>query len=114
MKYLLDVNALIASIWTDHASHPVADSWVRGKSLASCALSELGFLRISTHPKHLGQHERSDAMSIHSRAVLAAEVAVDLLAFGPDDKLQRLLHGLTFRRRIARLISERTERENGQ
>ena len=54
MRYLLDVNALIASIWTDHVNHSLADSWIRGKALVSCAVSELGFLRISTHPKALG------------------------------------------------------------
>jgi hypothetical protein len=54
MRYLLDVNALIAAIWTDHVHHPTADAWIKGKSLAICPLSELGFLRISTHPKAFG------------------------------------------------------------
>jgi uncharacterized protein len=51
MKYLLDVNALIAAIWTDHVHHAITDAWINGKSLVTCPLSELGFLRISTHPK---------------------------------------------------------------
>lgn len=51
MKYLLDVNALIAAVWTDHVHHAAVDAWIEGKSLATCPLSELGFLRISTHPK---------------------------------------------------------------
>jgi toxin-antitoxin system PIN domain toxin len=54
MKYLLDVNTLIAAIWTDHANHAVAENWIKGKELATCPLSELGFLRISTNPKALG------------------------------------------------------------
>jgi toxin-antitoxin system PIN domain toxin len=54
MKYLLDVNALIASIWEDHSDHEQADTWIQGKSLVTCALSELGFLRVSTQPKALG------------------------------------------------------------
>lgn len=53
MKYLLDVNLLIAAIWSDHASHARADRWTRGRSMAVCPLTELGFLRISTHPKAL-------------------------------------------------------------
>jgi toxin-antitoxin system PIN domain toxin len=53
MKYLLDVDALIAAIWSNHPDHPKADAWVAGKKLATCPLSELGFLRISTHPKAL-------------------------------------------------------------
>ena len=54
MKYLLDVNALIACIWTDHANHAAAEAWVQGKALATCPLSELGFLRVSTNPRALG------------------------------------------------------------
>lgn len=50
MKYLLDVNALLAAIIQNHASHTLLDSWVQGKELAVCPLSELGFLRIATHP----------------------------------------------------------------
>lgn len=54
MKYLLDANALIAAVWTDHVRHAAVDAWIEGKSLATCPLSELGFLRISTHPKAFG------------------------------------------------------------
>ena len=53
MKYLLDVNLLIAAIWSTHIDHPKADAWITGKALATCPISELGFLRISTHPKAL-------------------------------------------------------------
>jgi predicted nucleic acid-binding protein len=47
----LDVNALLAAIVKSHPNHAVADKWVQHKRLAVCPLSELGFLRISTHPK---------------------------------------------------------------
>jgi predicted nucleic acid-binding protein len=50
MKYLLDVNALLAAIIQNHVSHDLVDVWVRDKQLAVCPLSELGFLRIATHP----------------------------------------------------------------
>lgn len=53
MKYLLDVNAMIAAIWRNHPDHSKADAWLQGKDLATCPLSELGFLRISTNPKAL-------------------------------------------------------------
>ena len=51
MKFLLDVNTLLAAILAIHSRHQVADTWLRRKLLATCPLSELGFLRISTHPK---------------------------------------------------------------
>jgi predicted nucleic acid-binding protein len=51
MTYLLDVNVLLAAIWDDHPLHKRAFEGIRGKSIAVCPLVELGFLRISTHPK---------------------------------------------------------------
>ncbi len=53
MKYLLDVNVLIAAVWVTHSEHVRADTWVQKKQLATCPITELGFLRISTHPKAL-------------------------------------------------------------
>ena len=79
MTYLLDINALIACIWTDHASHRVADSWVRSKSLATCAISELAFLRISTHPKALG------ASMTDSRKLLHDFLTKRRIQFVPSD-----------------------------
>ena len=51
MRYLLDVNLMIAAIWKTHADHGRADGWIQGQELASCAITDLGFLRLSTHPK---------------------------------------------------------------
>ena len=51
MKHLLDVNLLLAAIWTSHPQHAVAFAWMADKLLAVCPLSELGFIRISTQPK---------------------------------------------------------------
>jgi predicted nucleic acid-binding protein len=51
VKYLLDVNALLAAIIENHPQHEAANRWLRGKLLALCPISELGFLRISTQPK---------------------------------------------------------------
>ncbi len=51
MKYLLDVNVLLAAAWANHPQYPAADAWLNGKSVVVCPLSELGFLRISTNKK---------------------------------------------------------------
>lgn len=52
-KYLLDVNAILAAVWVNHPDHQKTDSWLRGKQVVTCPLSELGFLRVSTNPKAL-------------------------------------------------------------
>jgi uncharacterized protein len=50
-KYLLDVNVLLAAIWSNHPQHARAFAWLAGKNLLLCPLCELGFLRISTNKK---------------------------------------------------------------
>jgi predicted nucleic acid-binding protein len=49
MKYLLDVNLLLASICTSHPEHSRAAHWLAGKRLVVCPLSSLGFLRICSN-----------------------------------------------------------------
>lgn len=51
MKYLLDVNVLLAAVWANHPQYQTADAWLKGKSAVVCPLAELGFLRVSTHTK---------------------------------------------------------------
>lgn len=46
MKFLLDVNALIALGYRQHVFHKRVARWAAGKSLATCSISELGFVRI--------------------------------------------------------------------
>lgn len=48
MRYLLDVNALIALGYQGHVFHHRVGAWAKGKSLATCSISELGFVRILT------------------------------------------------------------------
>jgi predicted nucleic acid-binding protein len=50
VNYLLDVNALIALGITHHADHARVARWIRslkGDTLASCSITEIGFVRIS-------------------------------------------------------------------
>jgi len=51
MTHLLDVNVLLAAIWEEHPLHTRAFKWLNGKNVTLCPLAELGFIRISTHPR---------------------------------------------------------------
>ena len=75
MKYLLDVNALLAAILASHSRHQAADTWLRRKLLATCPLSELGFLRISTNPKAYN-------LSMANAAALPAGAGVEVVLDG--------------------------------
>jgi toxin-antitoxin system PIN domain toxin len=54
MKHLLDVNVLLAAVWENHPHHGKAIAWLADKELSLCPISELGFLRVSSHPKAIG------------------------------------------------------------
>lgn len=53
MKYLLDVNLLVAWGWADHTDHLRASRWIgamktkRGVRLITAPIPELGFVRVS-------------------------------------------------------------------
>src|SRR5438105_2947269 len=51
--YLLDVNALLALAWAHHEFHLTAQAWFhrhRESGWATCAVTHLGFVRISSNP----------------------------------------------------------------
>ncbi|MEP6668422.1 MAG: TA system VapC family ribonuclease toxin [Chthoniobacter sp.] len=53
MRYLLDVNVLVAWGWADHADHERAARWIhrirkkKGDHLLTSAIPQLGFVRVS-------------------------------------------------------------------
>ncbi len=99
MKYLLDINTLLAAILRLHPNHALVDKWLNGKSLVTCPLSELGFLRVSTNPKaynvpmllarrsleaflgaHQVEHVPADLPALKSNARTTGEVTDSYLA----------------------------------
>lgn len=79
MKHLLDVNVLLAAIWQQHPDFSKADAWLAGRQVATCPLSELGFLRVSTAPKAL------NADMAASRQLLRAFLEKHQAEFIPAD-----------------------------
>jgi predicted nucleic acid-binding protein len=52
VRYLLDVNVLVALGHTRHAQHAKAENWLKSvesdaEALGTCAITELGFVRVS-------------------------------------------------------------------
>lgn len=58
MRFLLDVNVLLALAWEDHRHHLSAHRWftkIGHKAWASSPITQLGFVRISSSPKIIGK-----------------------------------------------------------
>lgn len=82
MRYLLDINVLLAATWTTHPQFRAADAWLRGKSVVVCPISELGFLRISTNQKAIGvpMKDARKALEFFLRETKAERIPDDLPA----------------------------------
>jgi toxin-antitoxin system PIN domain toxin len=50
VKYLLDVNVLVAALWSGHVHHDQVHRWLDGlaesDTVLTCGLTEAGFLRV--------------------------------------------------------------------
>ena len=84
MIYLLDVNALVALGFMNHEFHARVASWVhsiKSLQLASCSITELGFVRV------LAQAPAYGFTVAHARTLLLRlkEARTSRLEFIPDE-----------------------------
>jgi len=64
VKYLADVNVLIALLDEDHIHHKIVAKWFAASAedeFGVCAFTEMGFLRVTTNPK-AGLHSIEEAL----------------------------------------------------
>ena len=81
---LLDVNALVALAWDSHVHHAAVRAWFGAKSAggwATCAVTESGFVRVSSNPNVLPSFISTEA----ARGVLSALRGVDGHRFLAND-----------------------------
>ena len=88
MKYLLDVNVLVAWGWADHADHDRVARWIGkvrkrgGDDLLTSAIPQLGFVRVSV--QRTGGQVSPEAAGQVLSGMLRALGAVH--EFVPDDQ----------------------------
>lgn len=64
---LLDVNALVALAWDAHVHHDAITDWLdrRTGPWATCAVTEAGFVRVSSNPKAIaGALPMTEALAV--------------------------------------------------
>ncbi len=85
MKYLLDVNVLVAWGWKDHVDHERTTRWIaackkkRGTELLTSPIPEIGFVRVSVQ-RSLGQVTVSEAADVLSGMLQSLETRHGFLA----------------------------------
>ena len=80
---LLDANLLIALTHSSHVHHAVAQQWfeqARRRQFATCALTQLAFVRLSSNPRVAG----ANISPVQAMAALAAWTAHPGHVFWPD------------------------------
>lgn len=77
MNYLLDVSTLVALLVSEHEDNARVLAWAKGKTLAICPLTELGFLRVAMAAYHATPED--------ARKTLADFVKVKQPGFVPAD-----------------------------
>jgi predicted nucleic acid-binding protein len=89
MKYLLDVNALVALGFLDHEFHRRVALWVRRLTakgtpdLATCSITELGFVRVLAQAPQYGLTV-GQACNLLRRLKAARAVSFIFIADGQD------------------------------
>jgi len=86
VNFLLDVNALLATGQVEHSHHPAAMRWIKSLdpkrySMATCSISELGFIRILTLPE-IADLTISEAKGLLRRTKATSPVRFHFI---PDD-----------------------------
>ena len=80
---LLDANLLIALAWPQHVHHELAHQWfaaARSKPWATCPLTQLAFVRISSNPKIIRDARRP----AEAAALLRQLTELSTHVFWPD------------------------------
>lgn len=76
---LPDVNLLLAFGWRSHPDHQRSRAWIGGLSgFVTCAITELGFLRVSMSPAYRASHQ-------DATRVLESLTALKAASFLPCD-----------------------------
>jgi uncharacterized protein len=82
--YLLDVNVLVALTWPTHIHHLAARSWfdaTGGAGWATCPVTQLGFVRVSSNPRAI----RDAVRPPEAVAVLKQLTSLPGHRFWPDE-----------------------------
>jgi toxin-antitoxin system PIN domain toxin len=81
--YLLDVNLLLALAWPAHVHHADAHEWFhrkRATGFATCPLTQLGFVRLSSNPRFT----KESATPYAALTLLASITELKEHVFWPD------------------------------
>ena len=97
-SYFPDVNVWVALAYRGHQHHPVASSWferLKSGTAVFCRLTQLGFLRLLTHPLVIRDEVKTQLEAWKAYDLLASSWRVDFYPEPNSDEVERELRSLT-------------------
>jgi predicted nucleic acid-binding protein len=88
-SYFPDINVWVALAYRGHQHHPVASSWferLKSGTAGFCRLTQLGFLRLLTHPVVMRDEVMTQLEAWKAYDLLSEQLACGFL---PGTKLRR-------------------------
>jgi uncharacterized protein len=103
-SYFPDINVWVALAYRGHQHHPVAASWFEGLESGTagfCRLTQLGFLRLLTHPLVMRDEVKTQLEAWKAYDLLASSSRVDFYQEPNSDDIEGELRSLTATDRFA-------------
>jgi toxin-antitoxin system PIN domain toxin len=78
-SYFPDINVWVALTYRGHQHHPIAAAWfdrLQGDTAGFCRLTQIGFLRLLTHPQVMGKEVRTQSEAWQAYEELSSDPRV--------------------------------------
>jgi len=97
-SYFPDINVWVALVYRGHQHHPVAASWferLKSDTVAFCRLTQLGFLRLLTHPAVMRHEVKTQVDAWKAYDLLTSDSRVAFYPEPNSDDVDSKLRALT-------------------
>jgi uncharacterized protein len=97
-SYFPEINVWVALAYRGHQHHPVASSWferLKSGTAGFCRLTQLGFLRLLTHPLVMRDEVKTQLEAWKAYDLLAGNSCVDFYPEPNSDDIESELRSLT-------------------
>jgi uncharacterized protein len=103
-SYFPDINVWLALVYRGHQHHPIVTTWferVETEQAVFCRVTQLGFLRLLTHPAVMREDVRTQQQAWKAYDQLASDSRVTFYPEAEPDGIERMLRTLTSISRFA-------------
>lgn|SRR5262249_11932455 len=97
-SYFPDINVWVALTYRGHQHHAIAARWfdrVRGDTAGFCRLTQLGFLRLLTHPAVMGDEAKTQTQAWEAYDRLTSDARIVFHSEFDPDAIENEFRALT-------------------